>query len=410
VALLENLVPGLRFLCHYDLSVDVALEDDDIELLFCSQQLCKHPVIQRAEEPHDSFGQEEDHAQADREHKAVRQKGLISGGSSAYISGSSERHKHQPGCGTLLGLDLGVISRALVHIESSALDDDELDAEAVAAAFDEREETTRRLMLGDGVLGEGKGGGNDPCEVDLVSFLRPLEQRLEFFAGEREQLFREAKRVFRVINRHRLNLAASTKRSAAGGLDDSGDEGGDSDADSLHDQQQGGEHSGSHSHSNAEKRRLLDMDYIDARIKIVDLGNACWTHKHFTEDIQTRQYRSPEVLLGASYDTSADMWSMACIVFELLTGDLMFDPHAGKSWSREEDHLALIIELLGDFPRTLLTAGKNTSEYFTKRGELKHIHHLNYWAIRDVLREKYKLDPQDADEAADFLMPILEVN
>jgi hypothetical protein len=100
---------------------------------------------------------------------------------------------------------------------------------------------------------------------------------------------------------------------------------------------------------------------------------------------------------------------MACIVFELLTGDLMFDPHAGKSWSREEDHLALIIELLGDFPRALLASGKNTSEYFTKRGELKHIHHLNYWSIRDVLREKYKFDPQDADEAADFLMPILEV-
>ena len=29
--------------------------------------------------------------------------------------------------------------------------------------------------------------------------------------------------------------------------------------------------------------------------KIVDFGNACWTHKHFTDDIQTRQYRSPEV-------------------------------------------------------------------------------------------------------------------
>jgi len=32
-----------------------------------------------------------------------------------------------------------------------------------------------------------------------------------------------------------------------------------------------------------------------ARAVIVDLGNACWTFKHFSEDIQTRQYRSPEV-------------------------------------------------------------------------------------------------------------------
>lgn len=32
---------------------------------------------------------------------------------------------------------------------------------------------------------------------------------------------------------------------------------------------------------------------------IVDLGNACWTHRHFSEDIQTRQYRAPEVLIGS---------------------------------------------------------------------------------------------------------------
>jgi serine/threonine-protein kinase SRPK3 len=72
-----------------------------------------------------------------------------------------------------------------------------------------------------------------------------------------------------------------------------------------------------------------DLCY-DARVVVVDLGNACWTHKHFSDDIQTRQYRCPEVILGADYGTSADMWSLACIVFELLTGDLLFDPRAGK--------------------------------------------------------------------------------
>ena len=40
-----------------------------------------------------------------------------------------------------------------------------------------------------------------------------------------------------------------------------------------------------------------------ARVVVVDLGNACWTHKHFSDDIQTRQYRCPEVIIGAEYDT-----------------------------------------------------------------------------------------------------------
>ena len=48
------------------------------------------------------------------------------------------------------------------------------------------------------------------------------------------------------------------------------------------------------------------------------------------------QYRAPEVLLGASYDESADMWSLGCLVFELLTGDLLFEPQAGENYERDE--------------------------------------------------------------------------
>ena len=77
----------------------------------------------------------------------------------------------------------------------------------------------------------------------------------------------------------------------------------------------------------------------DYRVKVVDFGNACWIDRHFTSDIQTRQYRCPEVIMGATYCTSADLWSLACLVFELATGDLLFDPHAGGSYERDEDHL-----------------------------------------------------------------------
>ena len=57
-------------------------------------------------------------------------------------------------------------------------------------------------------------------------------------------------------------------------------------------------------------------------VKIADLGNACWVGHHFTNDIQTRQYRSPEVILGSKWGASTDVWSMAAMVsnisFELL--------------------------------------------------------------------------------------------
>ena len=47
-------------------------------------------------------------------------------------------------------------------------------------------------------------------------------------------------------------------------------------------------------------------------VKIADLGNASWTDLHFTNDIQTRQYRSPEAILGAKWGTSVDVWSASC--------------------------------------------------------------------------------------------------
>ncbi|XP_066210431.1 SRSF protein kinase 2 isoform X2 [Saccopteryx leptura] len=176
------------------------------------------------------------------------------------------------------------------------------------------------------------------------------------------------------------------------------------------------------------------------RVKIADLGNACWVHKHFTEDIQTRQYRSIEVLIGAGYSTPADIWSTACMAFELATGDYLFEPHSGEDYSRDEDHIAhiiellgsiprhfalsgkysreffnrrdhiaLIIELLGKVPRKYTMLGKYSKEFFTRKGELRHITKLKPWSLFDVLMEKYGWPHEDAAQFTDFLIPMLEM-
>ncbi|XP_073674884.1 SRSF protein kinase 1a isoform X2 [Garra rufa] len=151
----------------------------------------------------------------------------------------------------------------------------------------------------------------------------------------------------------------------------------------------------------------LNSDKI--KVKIADLGNACWVHKHFTEDIQTRQYRSLEVLLGSGYSTPADIWSTACMAFELATGDYLFEPHSGEDYSRDEDHLALIIELLGHIPRHYALSGKFSQEYFSRKGDLKHITKLKPWGLLDVLMDKYEWPREEAETFADFLLPMLEL-
>ncbi|KAL1129507.1 hypothetical protein AAG570_012452, partial [Ranatra chinensis] len=128
---------------------------------------------------------------------------------------------------------------------------------------------------------------------------------------------------------------------------------------------------------------------------------------HFTEDIQTRQYRSLEVIIGAEYSTPADIWSTACMAFELATGDFLFEPKGGKEYTRDEDHLAHIIELLGPIPRYIIHSGKHSHNYFKPSGELKHINKLKPWCLYEVLTEKYHWSRQEALSFSAFLSPML---
>ncbi|GAB1300799.1 SRSF protein kinase 1 [Apodemus speciosus] len=126
-------------------------------------------------------------------------------------------------------------------------------------------------------------------------------------------------------------------------------------------------------------------------------------------NIQTRQYRSLEVLIGSGYNTPADIWSTACMAFELATGDYLFEPHSGEDYTRDEDHIALIMELLGKVPRKLIVAGKYSKEFFTKKGDLKHITKLKPWGLLEVLVEKYEWPQEEAAGFTDFLLPMLEL-
>jgi hypothetical protein len=81
--------------------------------------------------------------------------------------------------------------------------------------------------------------------------------------------------------------------------------------------------------------------------------------------------------------------SLACMVFELVTGDYLFDPKddPNQHHSRDEgacvsatggvarvdtlpgsDHLALMVELLGDIFKRFTTEGKRSKDFFNKRG------------------------------------------
>ena len=77
------------------------------------------------------------------------------------------------------------------------------------------------------------------------------------------------------------------------------------------------------------------------QIKVIDFGSACHERQTVYTYIQSRFYRSPEVLLGIPYTAAIDMWSLGCIAVELFLGLPLFP---GTS---EYNQITRIVEMLG---------------------------------------------------------------
>ena len=147
---------------------------------------------------------------------------------------------------------------------------------------------------------------------------------------------------------------------------------------------------------------------LSIQVKICDIGNACWFNYHFSTIIQTRQYRSPEVILGINYNETSDIWSLACIIYELITGDFLFNPESGPNFCKNDSHLAKFIEICGKMPRNFIERGENWKKYFDKNGKLKRIGEIPHINLKNILVQKHKLKENEAQALWDFLKPMLE--
>ena len=147
---------------------------------------------------------------------------------------------------------------------------------------------------------------------------------------------------------------------------------------------------------------------LSIEVKICDIGNACWFNYHFSTIIQTRQYRSPEVILGINYNETSDIWSLACIIYELITGDFLFNPESGPNFCKNDSHLAKFIEICGKMPRNFIERGENWRKYFDRNGKLKRMGEIPHINLKNILVQKHKLKENEAQALWDFLKPMLE--
>ncbi|KAL1419467.1 hypothetical protein MTO96_025376 [Rhipicephalus appendiculatus] len=114
-------------------------------------------------------------------------------------------------------------------------------------------------------------------------------------------------------------------------------------------------------HCDLKPENILLKQRGSSAIKVIDFGSSCFVHQRVYTYIQSRFYRSPEVILGLPYGTAIDIWSLGCILAELYTGLPLFPGE------HEADQLACIMEVLGLPPPCVLELATRRRLFFDSK-------------------------------------------
>ena len=115
-------------------------------------------------------------------------------------------------------------------------------------------------------------------------------------------------------------------------------------------------------HCDLKPENILLKQLGRSGLKVIDFGSSCYEHQRIYTYIQSRFYRAPEVILGGKYGMPIDMWSLGCILAEMLTGYPLFP---GED---EMDQLSCMMEVLGMPPAKMLENSKRTRSFFSSKG------------------------------------------
>lgn len=159
------------------------------------------------------------------------------------------------------------------------------------------------------------------------------------------------------------------------------------------------------------------------------------------DSIGTTEYNSVEAIIGADYGCATDIWSVACVMFECLTNDYLFDPHSfcdadsdsdvdmsdnstsdsdtdTDSDSDDDDeenriiidqmHLWLMTRTLGEIPKYVSRRGDFANDFFNNAGNIKRMpQFLKEKSISYTLNYDYDFDLEDAKKIEEFMLPML---
>lgn len=119
-------------------------------------------------------------------------------------------------------------------------------------------------------------------------------------------------------------------------------------------------------------------DAVIESAKITDIGLAQWGDIKNTKPIQSNAFMAPEVILQCGWSYPADIWNLGVMLWDLMENFGLFDGiDTRPGHYRPEQHLGLMISLLGPPPKEFLKRGAKTSNYFDSQGQFKYPDHIH---------------------------------
>lgn len=140
---------------------------------------------------------------------------------------------------------------------------------------------------------------------------------------------------------------------------------------------------------------IIDESFLNTcSAKLSDMGTCIkTTTKQLPSIIQTRNFRAPEVILKIPYNEKCDIWSIGCMLYELLTGDILFDSEPTKLITRDRTHLYTIQMTLGTIPHNIINQSPQKDIFFKNDGTIKGPNKIKFTPLWDRLESKIYYNP-----------------
>ncbi|KAI8113697.1 hypothetical protein M9435_003691 [Picochlorum sp. BPE23] len=133
------------------------------------------------------------------------------------------------------------------------------------------------------------------------------------------------------------------------------------------------------------------------RLTLIDFGSAQLKERSHPKLVSTRHYRAPEVLLGLSWSSSIDVWSVGCLLLELVMGDTFFynQDYNASPETKDLEHLGMIERAVGTIPRVLVEQSVQAEKgkyFFRENGTLRYPNSSTSEKSRRAYWETMKLE------------------